>query len=287
MKNLLKLFGITLFLSSVALFTACNEPEEGPDLITPSDLAISRPAVNIADLSWNGSGESFEVEITVSRLDKELDKKTITGLKEKKYRFENAEFVGEGYDYIWSVRAKKGNEYTEWVKMDEAFHMYDAIPSGSSVEVTFKNRTWLATNIIGYIIRTNVVGDTTIKYDGFQIIGEEVADGYATVNFRFPVLTEGTTMFTEMPGFSFDYYESTFHNIMDDIMWGDWRFYADDDAYVTISSYDDNKKEISGEVKSLVYNTKDLFLSDSTTAANTQPEGVVIKFTNVKMTDLR
>ena len=368
MKNLFKLFGMALLISSVMVFSACGDDKESADkptglnvktvgadatfswsgngdsyelqisglevikvagksytveqmangeytwkvrakkgdsfsdwvsgnnfivsseLLAPYNLAIVRPLASVADFSWSGNGDSYEIELTIKKKgdDSYHHEISILDVKGNHYRFENAEIVGNLYKYYWAVRAKKGSEYSEWVSFENEFYMSDPMPENAKMTVNFGGKIWTAVNIIGEIFKTSAIGDETI-FDAFYILGEEVSDGYATVDFKFPIslMTVGETYsLDEFALFSVNYFEATYYDTIQTVpgFFGDWIVYLPEGT-VQVTSYDVANSVVSGNVELYnITNTHDLHFSDDPEAfGNPRTKNIKIEFENVKL----
>lgn len=369
MKNLLKLFGITLFLSSVALFTACGGDEEddvkkpenlkatvsglnvtlswsgnadsyelridqegtievAENLFTKEEMTegahtwqirakkgdkfsdwasssfeigarllhsmeIERPSNNVAVFKWEGAADSYDLKLKIIKGTASVDEKTIENITAKTYRLENPQYTGASYKYFWEMRAKKGNEYTEWDADTVAFYMYEALPSDAKVTVEFKGREWTATNIIANLVTINAFGE---QKDAMNIIAEEITDGFATVHFRFPLADIGTTVAIDS-NFTYSQTEATYFEELAHEMTGypyllgDWIFLLvsiDGDDRIgeyKITSYDEAALKVSGELSIKLFSYDDYYGQQN--PDDPRIESVKVKFENIKLEDYR
>ena len=288
MKRLVKLFSLLLIFTA---FVSCDNGKDpdnenngnngnNTEPKTPfvSDLATARPSGDVALFTWKGEGDVYEIKIYKHNVEEPV---LITDIKETSYRWVSTE---TGRYTAWEVRAKVGDNYSDWSKLEGDFYIHPAIPEGTTVEIEFKGEKWTATSI-PYALSTTITSYVYPEtFDGVYLIAEQVADGYATFEIRIPLQT-GLSNIIDYDGYNLHvtYHEKKSNtDPITGMFVGDWIFIMQPDAgTINIESMDDmSGKGISGEAKILLINFDDYYQGKE----DMRTEEVIVKFTNLKLT---
>ena len=248
MKNLLKLFSVSLMVCAL-VFTGCKK-----DDLDPTNLNATNITATSAKLLWTGSADSFEYEVTGGAT-------PITGAVTTN---EVTVQLVANTTYNWKIRAKKGNEYSNWVN---GASFKTTMPTGPEITVTFGSEKWTATVI-----------DGSTGNDLFEIIASKTSSPqFPTVIFGGNV--SGTTNIEY--GYSFplcDYYENEILPTVvqgQPVPSGDWWAQS---GTLTVTSFSNNK--ISGTANvTMTYEREKL---DGVTIPQTRSLQIVFKNVDLK-----
>jgi hypothetical protein len=220
MKNLLKLFSVSLMVCAL-VFTGCNpdDPDPKPDpkpdpnnptaVTTPTNLNATNVAIFSAKLLWTGSADSFEYEVTGGAT-------PITGTVTTN---EVTVRLTMNTTYNWKIRAKKGNEYSNWVNgvafttITPTLPATPTMPTEPGVVITFGSETWTTSASAG------VYSD---QVNAFQIVASKTGTiQYPYVVFGGNMSVGISNLIYQAPFPFFDYYEATY--LTDGVSkFGDW-----------------------------------------------------------------
>jgi len=253
MKNAIKLVSILLLVSGV-IFTSCDKnEEEEPKETALTQLSVSNITDASAKLTWNGTGNLYEIKVTSEK----GSQKEYTSTKNSL----DLTNLDAGTEYFWSVRTNTGNVLSQWVNGPN----FRTIPVDlASLTVTFGSVTWTADYIEfldlggGYFtIFANRGGLTSIPYVEFVVNTSATTTTYI----------EGAS-FTGDPFFE---YCETSGTYIGDVPVGDWMAYS---GSLTITS--NNGGRISG--------TANVVMIDAKVAYTTVPPDYSAEKRNLSLT---
>ena len=209
MKNVMKLLSILLLASVV--FTSCGDKKNTVDI--PTNLSVTDITDVSAKLMWSGSADSYEIMLSSQLATNPPFSSTTTSLVLSNLTANTA--------YTWKIRAKKGDNYSEWVAGTAFTTTAPPTPPPSEVIVQFGTATWTAA-LAGAIdrgahlnLRAFKVNNSTLPFIDFLI------NKTGTTTFTFPnYYTEGILWG--------EYWENEAQLMQDSAgnMYGDWFAYS-------------------------------------------------------------
>jgi hypothetical protein len=270
MKQLSKLFGISLALCGLVCFSSCNKDEEVETLAAPTILTASSVTDNSAVLSWTSDAPSFEIKVG-------------SGTYTSSASSYNLEDLSPSTTYSWSVKAVKGAISSEWAE-GPAFSTVAPIPSAT---VTFGTQVWSAK-------ATRAIVDFEDPYMQVQLYSTENSSLESMDDAEYPIFqffVAGNTVnnysdangFTPSWDYDVDYYHQTYIDLGDEEEpWyvGDYWMDTDFPSSIDITAID----------ASTVSGTVNLTLMDIITFINSGYETVInvplsVAFVNLPVTD--
>lgn len=132
MKKKRKLLGLALVASSLALITSCDKDND--DNIdsavpaAPTALRTSSITPNSAVVAWVSDATAFELQVGNNTYTVAATSHLLSGLT-------------PGTVYTWSVRAKNGDNFSEWVNGSDFKTGYEPLPTPTALAVANVTQT--------------------------------------------------------------------------------------------------------------------------------------------------
>jgi len=165
-KNVLKSLLAMVMVGFVLLFSACKK-----DVPTPTNLSVTSITETSVKLSWTGSADSYEIQLT----NPQGMNIAITSTSNSR----SATNLTENTAYKWKVRAKKGDKYSEWTA-GSSFTTIQGTPKISGIVGVWKYEKIE----IKEVKCDNLTTELAIKM-GFQQMAGESFDGYLGGTYEF------------------------------------------------------------------------------------------------------
>ena len=240
MKNVVKIVSILLLISGI-VFVSCQDKNKDKDKQTsvsaPTNLSVTDITWLSAKLTWSGTADSYEIAV---------GNKTYTATTTLCAPTD----LSASTPYTWKVRAKKGNNYSEWVDGPN-FTTLQAIPEG--VTLQFGTMTWTAA-YAGIRERSN----------GFELAASRYADSLKYPSIYFFFKKSGLTTFPlagNEPYFA-EYLENSTFTIPEDpnqVPYGEWWDYEGSINVVLA-----NASKVAGVAEIVMFNAYQYYIEEKT-----------------------